>query len=217
MLVLDSTQKYFDQIGAAHRGKIFYFDDDVTTLHLTKLVGDFNAKNVNASITVASLLGVSKEQSLVYLSGFEAAYGRGEMVEHGTKLFHLFLAKNPTSFNNNLELLLANELSPDTLFFILNDEIRDGRDVSWIYDISREKLFEACKDREIFIAGSRCLDMAIRLKYAGLVVNESNIGIEAKKIIGKIESTPHTKIVAVFPNYSAMLDVREVLLGRQIL
>ncbi|RJR26877.1 Mur ligase family protein [candidate division WWE3 bacterium] len=217
VLILDATQKKFDVLSKAFKGKIFYFNDNLDNVRHTKLLGDFNAKNVNAAVTAAGVLGIGPEKAAESLEGFDAAYGRGEIIEYSEKMYHLFLAKNPTSFNNNMDLLTSGETFPDTILFILNDDPRDGRDVSWIYDISREKLFEACRNKEIFVSGSRCLDMAVRLEYAGIPVKKDNISLSLAKLVKKISGTPHVKSVAALPNYSAMLELREVLLGRQIL
>ena len=46
----------------------------------------------------------------------------------------LNLAKNPTGFNQNLKIVEADRGSKMVAFFI-NDQVADGRDISWIWDI----------------------------------------------------------------------------------
>lgn len=216
-LVVDKTQQRLDTLSKNYHGQIFYFDSNSKYLEKTKLVGDFNARNVNAAYTVASVLGLDKEKILNSLSHFDAAYGRGEIVNYHDKEFQLFLAKNPTSFNNNLEIIIKKDVSADSILFVLNDEVRDGRDVSWIYDVDSHKLGQACEGKNIFVSGNRCLDYAVRLDYTEVKTKKENIGVNLGKIINKITTDPYTKKILVFPNYSAMLQVREILLGREIL
>lgn len=141
------------------------------------------------------------------------AYGRGEEIPLGKKIFRIFLAKNPASFNNNLDLLIKKEVDAPTLLFVLNDNIPDGRDVSWIYDINPEKLYKACSGKKIFVSGKRYLDMAVRLSYAGIEVERKNL---KKNLKAALSETPGENTI-ILPNYSAMLDTRKVLTGRKIL
>ena len=48
----------------------------------------------------------------------------------------------------------------------LNDNIADGRDVSWIWDVD----FEMFRGRlaDVVCSGLRAWDMAMRIKYAGV-------------------------------------------------
>jgi hypothetical protein len=100
-----------------------------------------------------------------------------------------------------------------SVLFILNDNIPDGRDVSWIYDISPEKLQKFCIDKTVYVSGSRFLDMAVRLKYAGVFLEDANISSNLSALVSSISS----QTVVVFPNYSAMLELRKLLKGRAIL
>ena len=216
-LVLDHTQKKFESLVDAFKGHVFYFDNDDDYLNKTKLVGDFNARNINASFIVATTLGLEKNRILSSLAHFDAAYGRGELIDYRGKSFQLFLAKNPISFNNNLDIVLEKTVAPDSLLFVLNDEVRDGRDVSWIYDIKASKLKEACVGKKVFVSGDRCLDFAVRLSYVGVEVDEDNINDKLERILNKMAGDTEVNEALVFPNYSAMLQTREIILGRSIL
>ena len=52
------------------------------------------------------------------------------------------------------------------LLGVLNDNIADGRDVSWIWDADFELL--AGRVRRVTCSGSRAAELAVRLKYAGV-------------------------------------------------
>jgi UDP-N-acetylmuramyl tripeptide synthase len=215
-IVLDATQNYFHEIPQHFKGEITYFDSDSSLLKLTNLVGTFNAKNINAAIFTAELLGVSEEDSKKYLGDFNYAYGRGEVIAFNGASYKVMLAKNPASFENNLDSILSGEVFGDAVLFILNDNIPDGRDVSWIYDINPALLNKACTGKELFICGTRSYDMAVRLHYSGLSVSDSNIFTDIKTVLNEIQHKGINNIIAL-PNYSAMLELRKQLTGRSIL
>jgi len=216
-VVADISQEEFKRIGDFYKGKVLYFNDSFLYLNKTKLSGKYNAKNLNACLVVCDLLKLDVERSVKLLSSFDPAYGRGEVVFYKNKSYKILLAKNPASFNNNLDVLIEASPSYDSLIFILNDNIPDGRDVSWIYDISPEKLFTVTSGKKIFISGTRCYDMVVRLKYANVDVSSAFITTEISFLLKELSKNKSINSVVVLPNYSAMLDFRKVVLGRKIL
>ncbi|HLD51510.1 hypothetical protein A3K34_04470 [candidate division WWE3 bacterium RIFOXYC1_FULL_40_10] len=199
--------------------KVFYNDKDLGS---SNLAGEFNRKNLNAAAKAMALLGFSYKDVVASLKDFSFAYGRGEKIEFKGKDFRILLAKNPKSFNTNLDDLLdpsgdAIQAFPEALLFILNDNIPDGRDISWIYDINPIKLKEVCKDKAVFVAGTRCFDMAVRLQYAGVFIDKANVDKEIAEVLKRLASKTELKNVTVLPNYSSMLAFRKLVLGRSIL
>jgi hypothetical protein len=91
----------------------------------------------------------------------------------------MLLAKNPTGFNEVLRTLFAGNESDNNrstkenqrhVLFVLNDNIADGKDISWIWDVDFEMALQ--KFASLTIAGTRARDLALRLKYAGLDARE---------------------------------------------
>ncbi len=212
----DSTQSVFKDIKDYFRGKVIEFGDSGELLKSTSLVGYYNAKNVNAAFAVCRQTGLEEDEIVRALHDFEPAYGRGEEVMLGEIKIKILLAKNPASFNTNLDVLISKEIDPDAVCILLNDNIPDGRDVSWIFDIDSEKFKIALEGREIFISGNRYRDMAVRLKYAEVLVEENNCSKNYQKILDRIKVSGY-KNVLVLPNYSSMLEVRKILTGKKIL
>jgi UDP-N-acetylmuramyl tripeptide synthase len=210
VLSIYEGQEEFKRIEGIFEGSVVAFDSDKVLLDNSPLHGDFNAKNINAAVSVLSILNINTQNISEHLSDFGTAYGRGELISKKSQNYRIFLAKNPASFNNNLELLLGGNVTADSILFILNDNIPDGRDVSWIYDIDPSLLYMACSGKRIFVSGTRAHDMLLRLKYAGVSVDEKSV-ISYKNLNNLGEN------VVILPNYSAMLDVRKALLGRKIL
>jgi len=140
------------------------------------LPGTFNIYNALAALAVAQNLNLSLEKAIKTLENFKAAFGRSEEIKASTKAIKLMLIKNPTGFNQVIDMLthcrpsLQNRLQARpvikklTLLIAINDKIADGRDVSWLWDANIEKLSPYIK--KAIISGTRVYDMALRAKYA---------------------------------------------------
>lgn len=216
-VVADIQQSEFKKIGDFYRGKVVYFNDSTAFLEKTKMSGKHNAKNINACLVVCSLLGFNVDKCAELLSDFNPAYGRGEVVDYKGKSYRILLAKNPASFNNNLDTLIDDSAKYDAALFVLNDNIPDGRDTSWIYDVDPVKLSQVCSGKKIFVSGTRCYDMAARLKYSGASPVYENISPDLALTLKTISKEKDIKSVVVLPNYSSMLNFRKIILGRKIL
>ncbi|MFH1648359.1 MAG: MurT ligase domain-containing protein [Patescibacteria group bacterium] len=213
-LIFDSSQKIFESIPGLFKGRSTGFVVSKDLTEVVSLFGGHNSKNVSAALEVVADFGIDSQEALNILKDFKPAYGRGEIIEYRDTSFQIFLAKNPASINNNLKLLLSNKVSTKNILFVLNDGTPDGRDVSWIYDVDPLFLKEACEGKAIFVSGKRCFDMAARLMYAGVDVEKENIFEDLNRAIQKVSERDE---VLVFPNYSAMLEVRKILTGKKIL
>ncbi len=85
--------------------------------------------------------------------------------------------KNPTGLNQTLATLNT-DLSSKALFFALNDNAGDGRDVSWIWDAQVEDISTSDSGiKSITCSGLRSGDAALRFKYAGF--DEEIISVES--------------------------------------
>ena len=118
------------------------------------------------------------------------------------------LAKNPAGLNQVLRALVA-EPEPKNLLFLLNDDIADGRDVSWIWDVDFEML--AGHTGLLLASGRRAADMALRLKYAGLDPDPVLEGNVERALARALSLTPAGGTLYVVPTYTAMLQVRRIL------
>jgi UDP-N-acetylmuramyl tripeptide synthase len=216
-IVADISQEEFKKLNDFYKGKVTYFNDSASYLGKTKLIGRHNAKNLNACLVVSSILGFDVEKSVSSLGDFNPAYGRGEKIKYKGKNFRILLSKNPASFNNNLDMLLDGALSYDSVLFILNDNIPDGRDVSWIYDVDREKIHKSCLSKKVFVSGLRCLDMAVRLRYSGVEFPVQNVIPSLSDSVKMLTEDKSVRNIAVLPNYSSMLSLRKIVVGREIL
>jgi lipid II isoglutaminyl synthase (glutamine-hydrolysing) len=129
------------------------------------LPGIYNVYNALAAVAAAQALEVGWDPIASGLAQFKPIFGRGERIEVEGRTLRLLLAKNPTGFNEVLRTLFSEGTSRHVLF-ALNDNVADGRDISWIWDVDFERVVEHAA--ALVLTGTRALDLALRLKYAGL-------------------------------------------------
>ena len=129
------------------------------------LPGLYNIYNALAAITIALALGIDWAPIITGIEQSKPVFGRGERVQSEGRTLRLLLAKNPTGFNEVLRTLFSDG-TPRHVLFVLNDHTADGRDISWIWDVDFERVVSQTKT--LVVAGTRALDLALRLKYAGV-------------------------------------------------
>ncbi len=142
-----------------------------------------------------------------------AARGNGLPTLAQPRELRILLVKNPAGANEVLRTLIL-EPGQHDLLGVLNDNIADGRDVSWIWDADFELLAE--RIRRITCSGSRAADLAVRMKYAG--VEPDLIHVEpdlpaALAVASASRADPDAPLYAL-PTYTAMLSLRELLVAR---
>src|SRR6266542_2599171 len=103
--------------------------------------------------------------------------------------------------------------APPRVVVALNDEIADGRDVSWIWDVDFEPLFGGLET--LVVTGSRAAELALRAKYGGLDPGRIEVvpALEGGLDRG-LELTPAGEELIVLPTYTAMLALRRVVAAR---
>ncbi|HXM57639.1 MAG TPA: MurT ligase domain-containing protein [Candidatus Dormibacteraeota bacterium] len=174
------------------------------------LGGLYNVYNVLGAFAVGGALGLQPDYMADRLRTAAAAFGRQERFERDGRRFTMMLAKNPTGFN---EILRESERAHGRHFLIgLNDRIADGRDVSWIWDVDFELL--AGRADVIVPSGVRAHDLAVRLKYAGVDAAEPPQPDLGHAIDRLIEATPPGAEGFLLCTYTAMLDLRALLVRR---
>jgi lipid II isoglutaminyl synthase (glutamine-hydrolysing) len=176
------------------------------------LPGLYNVYNALAGASLAIVLGASLEEIEVGLSRFKAAFGRFERIPAGDKNVLLLLVKNPAGANEVVRTLV-DAGKPTRVLVALNDDIADGRDVSWIWDVDFEPLVEGMD--EVIVTGSRAEELALRFQYGGVPADIIKVvkGLGAALTYG-IEATPSGEELVVLPTYTAMLALRRIAAER---
>lgn len=176
------------------------------------LPGAYNVVNAVGAAALSLQLGASLDDCAAGIAAMRAAFGRGERVALGERELLLMLVKNPVGANEVLRTL-ALEPRPLDVLAVLNDRIADGRDVSWVWDADVEAA--APSVRRVVCSGTRAAEMALRWRYAGvspdriIVIPELEAALD-EALAGAEAGGP----LVVLPTYTAMLELRQLLLGR---
>ena len=178
------------------------------------LPGTYIKYDVLASALCAKILGLTESEIQSKLSSFQPAFGRQEDIIVNGKKVKIILSKNPTGFNQTIDTVLHMGDDKKNYVLALNDFEQDGKDISWIYDVDFEKLLPHIKN--LIITGRRAEDMAVRVRYAG--INEVTYMSDFKKALNEaLNKMGKNDTLYVLPTYSAMLEIRKILLGRKLL
>ena len=177
-----------------------------------KLPGLHNVYNALAAFATAQQLDIKPKDASASIYSVNAAFGRTESIKVQDKKLRILLAKNPTGANSNLEtLLLHNEKIH--LSILLNDQIADGRDVSWIWDVDYEKIFH--KIESLHLGGNRAYDLALRFMYGGYDQGQINVNTSTSHLVDSLlADTPSNSEIFILPSYTAMLEFRNELVNR---
>ena len=166
----------------------------------------YNAAGVYAACTEA---GIPPETTAAALGTFKCGFGRYEHFELGKAGTTMMLVKNPAGCSRVLEFLEGTD-GPFSIAVCLNDRDADGTDISWIWDADFERL-EGMNDRIVSaaVSGIRAHDLAMRLKYAGVVLGKILVIQDYEKLTDWCEAQECP--VYILPTYTAMLDFRHVV------
>lgn len=185
------------------------------------LIGIYNKYNTLAAGLVALEMEIDRDVIYDTIKNFRAAFGRAEELVVKGKNVRILLSKNPVGMNETIRAVhdIQKQGGASTKLVVLNDRTPDGTDVSWIWDVDTEKL--VALGGTIVVSGDRVYDMALRLRYSQSE-GENNCKLIIKEdlqeaITTALEHTPPNETLHILPTYSAMLEVRGLLTGRQIL
>ncbi len=195
------------------RGSRVWIDTPAGELRLElPLPGLYNVYNALAAVAAAIELGIGPDQIAASLAATQAAFGRVETIEIGAKQVAILLIKNPAGANEVMRTLRMEAADGGLDLWIgLNDQIADGRDISWIWDADFELLADA--SRRVICAGRRATEMALRLKYAGWSPDAIEVEPEIEASFDRALAAANGRLFAL-PTYTALLELHELLAGR---
>jgi lipid II isoglutaminyl synthase (glutamine-hydrolysing) len=174
------------------------------------LPGLYNVYNALAAAALGVAWGVSLGVVAARLSEVAPAFGRAETLNVDGRELSILLVKNPAGANEVLRTLTL-EPGEHDLLGILNDNIADGRDVSWVWDADFEAL--ADRVRHVTCAGTRAAELGLRLKYAGIPAERISVEPDLRSALdGALQRSRHT--LYALPTYTAMLALRDLLVAR---
>lgn len=171
-----------------------------------RLVGVYMVYNLLAVAAAARLSGLPWEALDRAIDAFDPRNGRLQRYSIDGHRVLLNLAKNPTGFNQNLDIVMKGE-GPKAVAFFVNDKEGDGRDMSWLWDIDFQALAGE-PDLKVYAGGIRKNDMQVRLKYAGMA---AELVDGAQDFLEKaVAASPDAELFAI-ANYTALPAVKAEL------
>ncbi len=165
--------------------------------------------NATAATTTARLLlgdAFCPRRTVAALHGLAPAFGRGEIIDVDGHPLELVLVKNPAAFTVALSTYGSR---PVATMIAINDESADGRDVSWLYDVS----FTSLAERGVAMAsGVRAYDMALRLAYDDVATDrvEPDLGTALEGFL----AAHRGQGTRIYCTYTAMMGLRRLLAAR---
>ena len=174
------------------------------------LPGLYNVYNALGAAALSMQLGATLDQVAAGLAAVSPAFGRAETLRVAGRELSILLIKNPAGANEVLRTLVLEDGEHD-LLCVLNDNIADGRDVSWVWDADFEVL--APRVRRATCSGTRAAEMALRLKYAGIPSDRLVVESDLDAALDTALQAGEASLYAL-PTYTAMLALREALVER---
>ena len=137
----------------------------------------------------------------------QPAFGRGQSFDLDGRRVVLQLVKNPAGFRQSLRTVTG--LRPAATVIAINDDYADGRDMSWLWDVDFATMLQGNSGR-LVTSGTRAADMALRLHYDGLAVEEVDPDL-GRAVRQAAASVAPGDTVVVFSTYTAMWQLHQVL------
>ena len=178
--------------------------------------GFYNIYNILAVYSALSVMKVKTDGFNAMLSDYKPQIGRMELIDLGKPVI-LNLAKNPAGFNQAIQTVMLDKRKKDIIVAI-NDLANDGRDVSWLWDVDFDKLYDENLNT-LTTTGIRLYDISLRFKYADVKVDY--ITRNMKQAITRCLSTDAevcyvlVNYTALYPTQTTMLEIRKEQGGRK--
>ncbi len=176
-----------------------------------KYPGVYNLYNVLSAYSILRFLNFDPLETSNIISGFEFKLGRLERFIYRGFDRIVVLVKNPAGYNQVLDTI-KDDKEDKVLLLILNDNIADGRDVSWIWDVDFEKINGLKEIQKIIVSGTRGEDLWVRLKYAEIPYEKLQLEGNLKRAIDYSISFPCKTYI--LPTYTALFKSRKILIGK---
>lgn len=184
------------------QNRTFKIDDNTFKIKFNSI---YNIYNLTAVIACTSLYNIETSIIQDALSNFVLNNGRLEEVKINNVPTIINLAKNPTGCNVSLRILNEDDQEKE-LLFVLNNNLADGIDVSWIWDINFDNLTNVSR---IITSGTRAYDIAIRIKTAGFDLSKIEVYPNLTDAVKNLYKTTTKKYVIA--NYTALQPTRKEL------
>ncbi|PZM81000.1 MAG: DUF1727 domain-containing protein [Candidatus Melainabacteria bacterium] len=170
--------------------------------------GLFNVYNALAAAACAVKLGVTLESVKQGLQNYSTLFGRSEKISLLGKPVLIQLIKNPAGASQTVKAVV--EDSTARVLIAINDNLADGRDISWLWDADFEPL-RAVKGT-VIVSGLRADDMAVRMKYAGIEPERIVCVPKLERALRQaLNDTTPDETLWVLPTYTCLLELQKIV------
>lgn len=181
----------------------FKINDYIYTI---PVAGLYNIYNALAAYSIGHYFGLEESSIENGLNSMTRMFGRQEVIKVGNKDVRMNLVKNSVGLNEVINLIDL-EQKEFSLIIILNDNLADGRDISWIEEGDFDK-FKDMPVKETYVSGTRQDDLTNHLINNGFSTEELRPLEDAKAIVEAIKNMQTDKVY-ILTTYTSMLDLRE--------
>lgn len=170
---------------------------------MVNLPANYNIYNAMGAAAAAIAFGVDKDSSFGACEHFACGFGRMEKLTYKDMSFRMILVKNAVGCDQVIDYL--SNVDEDFLpVFLLNDNVADGTDISWINEANFEKL-AASHGGKALTSGKCAEALAQRLIAAGFDADGVVVEKDMDKLVERMVA--HGGNVYVVPNYTTMLEI----------
>jgi len=160
------------------------------------LPGEWNRYNAALAIVAATThFGIDPDAAATAMADVRSVAGRFMRIPLGDgREATVILAKNPAGWTEALRHVAAHA---DTgVVIAVNAHVADGKDPSWLWDVP----YEALAGHPTAAAGERRLDVAVRLRYAGVEHTIESDPLVAARALDSAD----VSIIASYTQFSAL-------------
>ena len=179
--------------------------------------GIYNLYNALAAAAASAVLGLPDSAIREGLAGASPPSGRMERRSAGAAEILMALIKNPAGADEVLRTLPGETGGSGRIHFLIavNDNIADGRDISWLEETDFEQLAALMPQTgALLFSGTRARQAQLRLERAGFDAAAMAAEPSLKRALRQAlaAAAPGEKLI-ILANYTAMMQLRRLLEG----
>lgn len=189
------------------KGEVTINNEYKITLSLKSL---YNVYNILAAFTVASIVGVDKDEICKHLSNYVLKNFRVVTFTLGNRKGTLVTSKheNSISYNQSLKLAAADNEKSDVLIIV--DAVSRKyftSDVSWLWDINFD-ILKSENVKNVILAGTYCNDLATRFSFSQVQKDKIKVIESIEDAVNYLDNDSKEKIYVItcFSDKGKFLD-----------
>lgn len=172
------------------------------------IAGLYNVYNAAGAMAAMNALGISADASVKALENARCGFGRMEHFDMGASGATMMLVKNAVGCNQVIDFL-RNVKGKLSLVLVINNNVSDGTDISWLNDTDFEALAGFSGLERVVVSGMRTEEMYERIVRAGIDSRYVEKITDYEELVSWMNS--RDEHVFIMPTYTGMMEVREYI------